>query len=123
MYYPGISLEGLRKATKSFNQDRFETLTAVVMKSYVFWPVRGSLPPGSDGFLNFLLFNPEDGDDIFLRDVSEWHSVTIRNTVLFSATTAADLAEIRSSYFPKKAKLLGETRKVTKFRDRTLKRK
>jgi hypothetical protein len=42
------------------------------------------LPPVSAGFLLGLLFKPEDGGEIFLRNVEvELHGVTIQNTTFF----------------------------------------
>jgi hypothetical protein len=58
----------------------FEVLTAVVMKSTIFWDItpcsplkdnRGALLATSfrAGFFPGLLFGPEDGGDMFLRNV------------------------------------------------------
>jgi hypothetical protein len=56
----------------------FEVLTAVVMKSYIFWDITPCSPFKVNqrfcyllhaGFLLALLFDPEDGDGLFFRNV------------------------------------------------------
>jgi hypothetical protein len=45
----------------------FEVLTAVLMKSSIFWDIAPIIHPG---FLLGLFFDPDDIDDMFLRNVS-----------------------------------------------------
>jgi hypothetical protein len=49
----------------------FEVLIAVVMRSTVFWDIRRALLATCfyAGFLLGLFFDPEDGGDMFLRNV------------------------------------------------------
>jgi hypothetical protein len=47
----------------------FEVLTAVVMKSTVFWDSTLLATCYHAGFLLGLFFNPEDGGDMVLRNV------------------------------------------------------
>jgi hypothetical protein len=55
----------------------FQVLTAVVMRGSIFWDITlcsllkvdRRVPLASDGFLLDLLFNHEDGGDMFLRNV------------------------------------------------------
>jgi hypothetical protein len=52
---------------------RFEVFTAVVMKSTIFWNITSCSPLLATcfhaGFLLGLFFDPEDGGDMFLRNV------------------------------------------------------
>jgi hypothetical protein len=47
---------------------RFEVLTAVVIKGFMFWDIKPCFLIHA-GFSLGLFYDPEDGSDIFLRNV------------------------------------------------------
>jgi hypothetical protein len=59
--------------TKNKNLCRIEVLTAVIMKSTIFWDVTPCSPLKVNllhaGFLLGLFFDPEDRGDVILRNV------------------------------------------------------
>jgi hypothetical protein len=52
----------------------FEVLTAVVMKSTIFWDITQNicLPPAFTLISCSAIFDPEDGGDMFLRNVGSY---------------------------------------------------
>jgi hypothetical protein len=61
--------EGPVKGTTSTNAG-FEILTAVCIKSSIFWDIKLYLLSASCWFLAWLIFDPEDRGDVIVRNVS-----------------------------------------------------